>query len=197
MRVSVREVCCAASAFVALAIFGQTGLAQPDGAKPTRAARTMTLKAAPLAQGSQPQVIQIHHHHYYAPWGSYSPSWGLATDYKWNKAYEFGFQPGMGNFYIPTKINWGNLGFFGAFDPNSAHDGLWVLRVLPRSPADRFGLAVGDFIVKINGEQIESYRQLRDALAKIPKKKGVSTFTVWDPEKQKNITLKANFGDGD
>jgi membrane-associated protease RseP (regulator of RpoE activity) len=185
MRLTSKMIVCALAAVLVTATSSSVCLAQSDAALPN------------VNTGQTPPVIHIHHHHYYAPYGSYSRAAGLESGYSANTAFQYGFQPGLGNFYSPTKVNWGNLGFFGAFDQNSQHDGLWVLRVLTRSPAARFGLMPGDYIMKINGKEIESYRQLRAALKESAKKPDISTFTVWDPDTKMNVTLKANFGDGE
>lgn len=143
--------------------------------------------------GAQAPVVQVHHHHYYQPYGGYPPGATMATRYAPHMAYQYGFQPGLGTFYLPTRVDWGGLGFYGFLDANSPHEGLCVSRVVPGSPAQRMGLLVGDYIVKINGTKIDSYRKLREALAAAQAKDDVSTFDVWHLLTRRETTLRANF----
>lgn len=44
------------------------------------------------------------------------------------------------------------------------NDGVKVLGILPRSPAERIGVKIGETIVKVNGVDIESYSEFYEAL---------------------------------
>ena len=90
------------------------------------------------AQPTAPTVIHIHHHHYYN-----SPSSSLISAYSPQTAWNYGFQPGLGNTVRPWKQNWGHLGFTGYLGQHGGgvvvtfqkFTGLVVDTVTPGSPA--------------------------------------------------------------
>src|SRR5262245_48957678 len=117
------------------------------------------------AGSGQPMVIHVHNHYYPNPWSSMPES---ASFYSPTYAWNYGFQPGLGNYYSPLKQNWGHLGFTAYIGEHGGgvdvrlhqFTGLVVNTVTPGSPADKIGLVPGDFILKINGTAVDSYKQV-------------------------------------
>jgi membrane-associated protease RseP (regulator of RpoE activity) len=150
------------------------------------------------AMGRPPMVIHVHHHYYYPnPW---SPMAAMASDYAPAYSWNYGYQPGLGTVYSPLQQNWGHLGFTGYIGEHGGgvdvrlhqFTGLVVNTVTPGSPADKMGLVPGDFILKIDGTPVDSYKQLTILFDRtLESTKPEIEFTVWNPHTRRTITLKA------
>lgn len=153
-----------------------------------------------ITNSGQPIVIHIHHHYPYNP---ASPSTAMASGYAPLYAWNFGYQPGTGRIVEPWKQNWGHLGFTGYLGqhgggvditPQSLNvfTGLVVDTVTPNSPASKMGLVPGDFILKINGTPVDSYKQVAILLEQtLHSSKPEVDFTVWNPATRRTSELKA------
>jgi len=148
----------------------------------------------------QPIVIHIHNHYYSQPG---LPGSELGSYYAPSSAWNFGYQPGTGNFISPFSQNWGHLGFTaylgqhgGGVDvtPESFNVfvGLVVNTVTPGSPASKIGLVPGDFILKIDGTAVDSYKQVANLFEQSEQgSKPEIDLTVWNPTTRRTSVLKA------
>ena len=148
----------------------------------------------------QPVVIHIHHHFHF---DGGSPTAEMANFYAPNYAWSFGYQPGMGSNVRPLNQNWGHLGFTGFLGqhgggvditPESLNvfTGLVVNTVTPDSPASKMGLVPGDFILKINGTSVDSYKQIALLFEQIEQGHNPQVdLTVWNPVTRRTNELKA------
>lgn len=148
------------------------------------------------SNSNQPMIIHIHHHHY-------SPASAFVNQpptMAQSLPYLYGNQNVTGAYVRPWKQNWDHLGFTGylgqhggGVDPTlEVVSGLVVSTVTPDSPAAKMGLVVGDFITKINGTAVNSYRQvavLFEETRQNPKHK--IELTVWNPNTRRTNTIKA------
>jgi membrane-associated protease RseP (regulator of RpoE activity) len=150
------------------------------------------------ANGGQPVVIHVHHHHYYQDPGS--PTAAIASFYSPTYAWNYGYQPGLGTVYSPLQQNWGHLGFTGYIGEHGGgvdvrlhqFTGLVVNTVTPGSPADKMGLVPGDFILKINGTPVDSYKQVTILFEQtLEGTKPEIDFTVWNPYSRRTSEIKA------
>jgi membrane-associated protease RseP (regulator of RpoE activity) len=150
------------------------------------------------ANSGQPMVIHIHHHYYYN--NLQSPMTGMASFYSPTYAWNYGYQPGLGTFYSPLQQNWGHLGFTGYIGQHGGgvdvtlhtFTGLVVNTVTPGSPADKIGLVPGDFILKINGTPVDSYKQVTILFDQtLEGSKPEVELTVWNPNTRRTSTLTA------
>ncbi len=81
-----------------------------------------------------------------------------------------------------------------SFHEYDGNDGVYIARVLPSSPADRSGFAMGDIVTRFDGRDIESPNQLRNAIALTPPGHEVDIELFRDGE---FITLPVKLGDKD
>jgi hypothetical protein len=149
------------------------------------------------AAAGQPTVIHVHYHYYPNPW---SPAAASASFYSPTYAWNYGYQPGLGNYYSPLNQNWGHLGFTGYIGMHGGgvdvtlhtFTGLVVNTVTPGSPADKMGLVPGDFILKINGTAVDSYKQVTILFDEtLQGTKPEIELTVWNPYTRRTSDLKA------
>jgi len=147
--------------------------------------------------GGQPIVVHVHNHFYQNPW---APSQGMASYYSPTYAWNYGYQPGLGTIYSPWTQNWGHLGFTaymgehgGGVDPTlHTFAGLVVNTVKPGGPADKIGLVPGDFILKINGTSVDSYKQATILFDEtLQGAKPEIELTVWNPYSRRTSVLTA------
>lgn len=150
------------------------------------------------ASSGQPVVIHIHHHHYYSNPSSLGAE--MASFYSPTYAWNYGLQPGTGRLYEPWMQNWGHLGFTGyigqhggGVDPTlHVFTGLVVDTVTLGSPASKIGLVPGDFILKINGTPVDSYKQVTILFDQtLEGAKPEVELTVWNPHTRRTSTLTA------
>lgn len=137
-----------------------------------------------------PQVLHIHNHYYNTP---NDPSAQMSTFYAPMYAWKYGWQPGMGTVVEPWKENWGGLGLFGYLGQQQGHTGLVVDHILPGSPAASMGLVRGDFILAIDGNPLDSYKQTAILLEEA----GVGRNTrlvldVWNPHTGRRADIVAS-----
>lgn len=154
---------------------------------------------SPAATSAPPTVVHIHHHYYNLG----SPQTERASAYAPKYAWNFGYQPATGQFISPWKQNWGRLGFTGylgqhgggvdiTLQPQNVFTGLVVDTVTPGSPANRMGLVPGDFILKIDGTAVDSYKQVALLFDQAESgNKPEITLTVWNPNTRRTSELKA------
>ena len=107
------------------------------------------------------------------------------------------------NIIQPFTQNWGHLGFTaflgqhgGGVDvtPESFNvfTGLVVNTVTPGSPASKIGLVPGDFILKIDGTAVDSYKQVAILFEQSEQgSKPEIDLTVWNPTTRRTSSLKA------
>jgi S1-C subfamily serine protease len=67
-----------------------------------------------------------------------------------------------------------------------ANEGSFVGEVVPRSPADRGGIKVGDVIIEINGIPVKNYKDLLNIVGQIPIGQRIKA-TVWRDRKKVNV----------
>ena len=131
------------------------------------------------------------------------PGTQLGSYYAPSYAWNFGYQPGSGGYINPFTQNWGRLGFTaylgqhgGGVDvtPESFNvfTGLVVNTVTPGSPASKIGLVPGDFILKIDGTAVNSYKQVAILFEQAEQgSKPEIDLTVWNPATRRTSVLKA------
>lgn len=147
----------------------------------------------------QPQVVHVYHHYFTNP---ASPATSMASGYAPMYAWNFGYQPGSGRTVEPWKQDWGHLGFTGYLgqhgggvdvtaSSSNVFVGLVVDSVSRGSPAAKMGLVPGDFILKINGTPVDSYKQVAILFEQSRKSaKPEINFTVWNPATRRTTELK-------
>ena len=98
----------------------------------------------------------------------------------------------MGAFIEPWKQNWYHLGFTGYLGQQGDISGLIIDKVAADSPAAQMGLIPGDFILKINGTAVDSYRQLAVLFEETRENpKHEITFEIWNPHTRRKNTVRA------
>jgi membrane-associated protease RseP (regulator of RpoE activity) len=145
-----------------------------------------------VAPSTAPQVIHIHHHYHV---GSYSTE--LASAFAPQFAWNYGFQPGTGNIVRPWTQDWGHLGFTGYIGQRAQYTGLVVDTLTPGSPAAKMGLVQGDFILAINGQKVDNYKQVTILFDQtVDKPEAPLSLQIWNPTTGRTITLRAELDSG-
>lgn len=144
-------------------------------------------RQSPPPPPGAPQVIHIHHHYSNLSSPATEMSSAFAPGYAWN----YGFQPGMGNVVRPWTQNWGHLGFTGYLGMQSGRTGLVVDKLTPDSPAAKMGLVSGDFILAINGQPVSDYKQVTILFDEtVDKPKAPLSLKVWNPTTGRTMNLQ-------
>ncbi len=98
----------------------------------------------------------------------------------------------LGGFIEPWKQDWLHLGFTGYLGQQEEISGLIVDTVTPDSPAAKMGLIPGDFILKINGVPLNSYRQVAVVFEETRENpKHEISFEIWNPHTRRKNTVRA------
>lgn len=157
------------------------------------------------AADQKPLVLHVHHH-YYTPSGAqninvphYRTYLGASTFsqqpeviQKYSRFFPAGNQAAVGAFIEPWKQNWYHLGFTGYLGQQGDISGLIIDKVAADSPAAQMGLIPGDFILKINGTAVDSYRQLAVLFEETRENpKHEITFEIWNPHTRRKNTVRA------
>ena len=163
-----------------------------------------------MAPPAAPTVVHIHHHYYNsnAPTSAYntiSPTASLLSANSPQTNWNYGYQPGTGTYVRPLNQNWGHLGFTGYLGQHGGVDvtlqqftGLVVYTVTPGGPASQMGLVPGDFILKINGVPLDSYKQITMLFEQTEQESGKPlALEVWNPNTRRTSTLTANVEEDD
>jgi membrane-associated protease RseP (regulator of RpoE activity) len=164
-----------------------------------------------MAPPAAPTVVHIHHHYYNynGPTSAYntiSPTASLLSANSPQTNWNYGYQPGTGTYVRPLNQNWGHLGFTGYMGQHGGgvdvtlqqFTGLVVNTVTPGSPASQMGLVPGDFILKINGVPVNSYKQATMLFEQTEQDSGRPlALEVWNPNTRRISTLNANVEEDD
>lgn len=102
----------------------------------------------------------------------------------------------LGTGYIPINLEVGHTGIF----PNSEFTekrGYKIDLIIKNSPADKAGITVGDYILKVNDNSVDDYYDLLDALGGDDSKKVkldvINKDTIESYELRKRMIDKYNF----
>lgn len=156
--------------------------------------------ASTVPNSGQPMVIHIHHHYNTLA----STFLNQPATLPQSMPYLYGNQNVIGNYVQPWKQNWDHLGFTGYLGQHGGGvdvtlqvvSGLVVDTVTPGSPAAQMGLVVGDFITKINGTAVDSYRQVADLFEETRENpKHEIEMSVWNPHTRRTNTVSAILDD--
>lgn len=188
MKITSKTVAITVVAAIACTILVTGGLSQP-----------LTAQQGPSGPSAASPVTHVHYHyHYFNP---ASPDANLISGYAPSTAWNYGNMAAVGASVQPWKQNWGHLGFTGylgqhgggvMITPDSfpVFTGLVVNTVTPGGTAAKLGLVPGDFITKINGVTVDTYKQvtlLFDQTEQNPK--APLTLEVWNPHTRRTQTL--------
>ena len=77
--------------------------------------------------------------------------------------------------------------------PNPAGKGLWIERVVQKTPAEEAGLEIGDVIVGVNGEEVADMLRLRQVLNRFESGQSIGLTIIKDGE-NKESTIELQLG---
>jgi len=159
------------------------------------------------AGDQKPMVLHVHHHyggatttggqyiyvpHYRTYLGASTFAGQPEVLQRYSLFYPTASKAVLGGFIEPWKQDWLHLGFTGYLGQQGEISGLIVDTVTPDSPAAKMGLIPGDFILKINGAPLNSYRQVAVVFEETRENpKHEISFEIWNPHTRRKNTVRA------